>query len=101
MRQRAPDRRGGAAAPGAAAGVQVRPGPTHGQVLEMLAEAFIAETLAVGGIAITRVCPELLRPGIAVAARPAVIEHIAARFTDAAAADPFQVQQSRHFGERW
>ena len=54
----------------AAASLQVRPGPTHLQVLEVLAEAFIVETLAVSAVAITRVCPELLRPGMAVTASP-------------------------------
>ena len=85
----------------AAASVQVRPGPTHRQVLEVLAEAFIAETLTVGGIAITRVCPDLLRPGIAVTAKPAVIDQIATGFADSASADPLRVQRSRYLGERW
>jgi len=70
-------------------------------VLESLAEAFIAETLAVSGIAITRVCPELLRPGIAITASHAAIDESGAMFEDAPPADSLQVQRSRYLGERW
>jgi hypothetical protein len=70
-------------------------------VLEVLAEAFIIETLAVSGFAITRVCPELLRPGIAITASDAAIDEIGAMFEDAPPADALQVQRSRYLGERW
>jgi len=59
-----------------AAARQARPGTTHAQVLASLVQAFIAETLAEGGFAITRVCPEPLRPGIAISASPAALDQI-------------------------
>jgi hypothetical protein len=85
----------------AAAAVQARPGPTHHQVLGVLAEAFIAETLAAGGVAVTRVCPELLRAGIAITGRPEVVDSITAGLEDAVSADPLLVERSRYLSQPW
>jgi hypothetical protein len=85
----------------AAAAVQVGWSATHQQVQRTLAEAFIAETLAVGGIAVTRVCPELLHPGIAVTARAGVGDSITTGLRDAVPADPLLVERSRYLSEPW
>jgi hypothetical protein len=70
-------------------------------VLRILVETFIAETLAAGGVAITRVCPELLHPGLALTAAPAVIDQITPVLGNAVPADPVLVERSRHLGEPW
>jgi hypothetical protein len=85
----------------AAAATQARPGPTHRQVLGVLAEAFIADTLAAGGVAVTRVCPELLHPGIAITGRPEVVDSITAGLKDAVPADPLLVERSRYLSRPW
>jgi hypothetical protein len=85
----------------AAAAVQTRPGPTHRQVQRTLVEAFIAETLAAGGAAVTRVCPELLHAGMAITAGAEVIDSVTAGLQDAVPADPLLVERSRFLSEPW
>jgi hypothetical protein len=61
----------------------------------------IAESLLAGGIAVTRVGPQLLTPGIALTARSAVIDQIAKDYLEVRQADPIQVERSRFLGGSW
>src|SRR5260221_14235701 len=84
-----------------AAARQARPGATPAQVLAGLVQAFIAETLAAGGIAVTRVCPELLQPSLAISASRAALDQIVPALGHFPAADPLLVQRSRQLSEAW
>jgi hypothetical protein len=75
---------------------QVRPGrTTHGYALRALAQAFLAETLLAGGIAVSRLQSELLPPGIALTATSDLIDQVAADFRGAAQVDPLLLERSR------
>jgi hypothetical protein len=85
----------------AAAARQARPGSSHGFTLRALEQAFLAETLTAGGIAVTRLRAELLPPGIALTSTPAVIDRIRAALAGARPVEPLLVDRSRHLGGAW
>jgi hypothetical protein len=85
----------------AAAAVQARPGPSHRQVLPVLAQAFIAETLLAGGAAVTRVTPELLWPGIALTLASPLAGQLADTLATTPPIDPLKLERSRHLSGSW
>jgi hypothetical protein len=81
---------------------QVRPGrATHDYVLRALTQAFLAETVLAGGIAVTRLQAELLRPGLALTGTSKSIDEAAAEFQDFQQADPIKVERSVFLGGNW
>jgi hypothetical protein len=84
-----------------AAALQARPGASHGFVLGALEQAFLGETLAAGGIAVTRLRAELLGPGIALTASGALIDAVSSRLPAAGAIDPLLVERSRSLSGDW
>jgi len=84
-----------------AAARQARPGASYGYTLRALEQAFLAETVAAGGIAVTRLRAELLRPGIALTSTRNLIDSISAALGDARAIDPLLVERSRLLGGSW
>jgi hypothetical protein len=72
------------------------------QVQDRLLQAFLAETKLVGGIAVTKVVPEMLRAGIALTGRPGDIHEIAALLgDDSETIDADAVAHSVELGSPW
>jgi hypothetical protein len=86
---------------GSPAARYARPGSTLRQTLLALEQAFLAEAVHAGGIAVTRLRAELLRPGIALTARRDVIREISAGLTEAEPIDPLLVERSRYLSGDW
>jgi hypothetical protein len=84
-----------------AAARQARPGSSHQYTLRALEQAFIAETLVAGGIAVTRLRAELLRPGIALTSTRDLIDRVSVELTSERAIDPLLVQRSRELSGNW
>ena len=81
---------------------QVRPGrATHQYSIEALAQAFLAEVVLAGGIAVTRLQAELLPPGLALTASREVIDEVEAEFQSYSPASPIKVQRSIALGGNW
>jgi len=81
---------------------QVRPGlATHYYALRALAQAFLAETVTAGGIAVTRLQAELMRPGIALTGTSEMIDEAAVEFQNFQRADPVQVERSVILSGSW
>lgn len=71
-------------------------------VQDRLQQAFMAETIIAGGVAITRVVPEILRAGIAFTGRPDDIEQIDRVLSPGSAdADAIAVAHSQQLGGPW
>jgi hypothetical protein len=85
----------------AAASLQARPGVTHSYTLRSLEQAFLAEVVAVDGIAVTRLRAELLPPGIALTSTSRRVDGIAATFSDAPTVDPLLTERSRLLSGNW
>jgi hypothetical protein len=80
---------------------QFRPGSSHAFALRALEQAFLAETKAAGGVAVTRLRAELLTPGIALTSRPVVIDAISLALSAALPIEPILVERSRHLTGDW
>ena len=84
------------------ASVQARPGRVSERyTLHAHAHAFIAETVRAGGIAVTRLDAELMRPGIALTAPTGLIDEIADELRGATQAPPSRVARSVHLSGNW
>jgi hypothetical protein len=84
-----------------AAARQARPGASHEYTLRALEQAFLAESVAAGGIAVTRLRAELLRPGIALTARRDLMDRVSGSIADAPAIDPLLIERSRFLTGNW
>jgi hypothetical protein len=84
-----------------AAARQARPGASHRYILSALEQAFLAEVLVAGGIAVTRLRAELVRPGIALTAPKDVIENISSELTGMQPVDSQLVERSRLLTGDW
>lgn len=84
-----------------AAARQARPGGSHGYTLRALEQAFLAETVAAGGIAVTRLRAELLRPGIALTSTSDLIDRISVALANARGIDPLLAERSRLLSGNW
>lgn len=84
-----------------AAARQARPGSSHRYTLHALEQAFLAETIAAGGIAVTRLRAELLRPGIALTSTATLIDRVSVAFAGAGAIEPLLVERSKHLSGSW
>lgn len=84
-----------------AAARQARPGASYGYTLRALEQAFLAEIVVAGGIAVTRLRAELLRPGIALTSTRNLIDSISAALGGARAIDPLLVERSRLLSGSW
>jgi hypothetical protein len=84
-----------------AAAVQARPGGSHSYTLLALEQAFLAEALAIGGVAVTRLRADLLGPGIALTAAPPLIDEISAEFRSRPSVDPLLVSRSVQISGNW
>lgn len=84
-----------------AAARQARPGASYGYTLRALEQAFLAEVVIAGGIAVTRLRAELLGPGIALTASGNQIDSVSAELGSARAIDPQLVERSRLLSGNW
>lgn len=84
-----------------AASRQARPGASYGYTLKALEQAFLAETLAAGGIAVTRLRAELLPPGIALTSTSALIDKVSTELVGVRAVEPLLVERSRQLSGAW
>jgi hypothetical protein len=84
-----------------AAARQARPSASYEYTLRALEQAFLAEIVVAGGIGVTRLRAELLRPGIALTSTRNLIDSISAALGDARAIDPLLVERSRLLRGSW
>jgi hypothetical protein len=78
-----------------AAARQARPGVSHEYTLLALEQAFLAEVVAAGGVVVTRLRAELLRPGVALTSKRDLIDRVSVGIADAPVIDPLLVERSR------
>lgn len=71
------------------------------EVQETLLDAFIAETVAAGGVAVTRVVPELLRSGIGLTGPDDKIDEVEAQLAHLPRADETATRHSIQLGGPW
>lgn len=84
-----------------AASRQARPGGSYAYTLRALEQAFLAEIVVAGGIAVTRLGAELLAPGIALTSSGNLIDRILGGLGNARAIDPQLVERSRLLSGNW
>jgi hypothetical protein len=84
-----------------AAARQLRPGPSHSYTLRSLEQAFLAEAVVAGGIAVTRLRAELLEPGVALTSTKSLADRVSRELPGMRALDSVLVERSRFLSGNW
>jgi hypothetical protein len=80
---------------------QARPGVSYYHALDVLRQAFIAETLLATGMALTRVVPELLGAGLALTAARGALDQVVGGLSGVRPIDEVLLHRSLALGRVW